>query len=81
MVHLYKLATREVKCRNKAVLFIMKVTFKLMGIPFSVLYIFQNLFELDVTVWKAEIFLNVIYIDNLHAKIIFVILAWCKYGI
>lgn len=52
-----------------------------MGIPFSVLYIFQNLFELDVTVWKAEIFLNVIYIDNLHAKIIFVILAWCKYGI
>ena len=48
----------------------MKVTFQLMGIPFSVFYIIQNLFELNVTIWKAEIFLNLIYIDNLHAKMI-----------
>jgi len=71
MVHLsYKVTTREVKCRSKVVFFIMKVTFQLMGIPFSVFYIIQNLFELNVTIWKAEIFLNLIYIDNLHAKMI-----------
>jgi len=72
MVHLsYKVTTLEVKCRNKVVFSIMKVTFKLMGILFSICYTFQNVFELDVTFWKAELFLNLIYIDNLLAKINF----------
>ena len=48
----------------------MNVIFKLMEVPFSLFYIYQDLFELDVTFWKAELFLNLIYIDNLHAKII-----------
>jgi len=46
----------------------MNITFQLMDISFSVFYIFQNLFELDVTFWKAELLLNLIYLDNLNAK-------------